>query len=126
MKIIVIGILCLSFSTLANDLWNLNFEGVGLEQYKVNQKNLSISRGKGERPVGDWKIRYEKLKKSGLELDNYPFQWEVVDLRQVKSYLKVVRQVSYFMEPPRQKLWWEARFYKLSRILLSLTIFKIY
>ena len=80
MKIIAIGILCLSFSTLANDLWNLNFEGVGLEQYKVNQKTSPSVREKGRKPVGDWKIRYEKLKKSGQELDNYPFQWEVVDL----------------------------------------------
>ena len=69
-----------SLDSLSSELWDLKYRDYDLSQFKVTHKNLSISYGKGEAPISHWKQKYEALKSKGLELENFPFQWQLVDL----------------------------------------------
>ena len=69
-----------SLSSFSNTLWSLGYESQNLSNYKVNGRKLSISHGAGEAPISDWKERYEKLKEKGMTVNNYPFQWQLIDL----------------------------------------------
>lgn len=81
----------------SEELWNLDYQGISLEDFSVNNNKLSISFGKGEEPIEDWKVRYQDLKSKGQKLDHYPFQWQLIDLsnNQVMSQSKNIEKVFY-------------------------------
>jgi len=83
--------------SFSSDLWNLEYQNKNLGQFTVNNKKLSISYGKGETPTADWRKRYNTLKENGQKIDNYPFQWELIDLstNQVLSKSKNTEKVFY-------------------------------
>lgn len=77
--------LLFSLSSKANPIWSLEHGSTSLSNYFVNNKKLSISFGKGELPTDGWRERYRRLKEKGEKIENYPFQWKLVELDSGKT-----------------------------------------
>ena len=97
MKILILLPLVFSFQLLAQDLWNLDFGDKNLSNYTVNNQKLSISLGKGENPILNWREKYQQLKNQGQNIENFPFQWQLVDLsnNSVLSESKTIKKLFY-------------------------------
>jgi hypothetical protein len=79
LKIIFIFLVNLPLFSFAG-LWDLKFEENNLSDFTVNNKVLSISKGKGEVFNDGHKKRYINLRKKGKANSYFPFQWKLVNL----------------------------------------------
>ena len=97
MKLLLFLVYFFSQSLTASILWDLKHDNLDLSKFIVNGKKLEISLGKGELPPRNWKENYEKLKGSGERIENYPFQWTLLNLNtgETLSESKTLKKLFY-------------------------------